>query len=448
MISLQKPRLIFMRFISPGLPQFIISHLEEQVTCLEQFFDVAVIQEPGTYDYDELCDRYRPDITMLESGTYTGAHEVRNVHANPHIPKVVFLHCDAYCRSRQYALVDVDKWEPSAIFTLSVSISSYLPTLSVDVFTWPNFANTQIFRKYELPKTVPVLFTGSQALHYPWRNRVNRAISHFYPTLQTPHFGWHNAGPAAKRMLTGEAYARLISAAWVAPACGTIANDIVRKHFEIPACGTCLITQKTPAIEAAGFRDNENCLFADEHDVIEKLDALFRDSDAVTRIAEAGYGLVAEKHTMGHRSEIFQWYQLHKRLVGEQRIIQPSPFSPLSIAGNEENKYDKPTTFDARAIDRILLRQGYKHLEDHKYAEAASKFRQCLNYHYIPEPIIGLALCALYTGKPDTAIDMLSKQMQQAIDFGSEPDAIECAYYLVALLCKGRKRRPYGGCVI
>src|SRR5207302_353288 len=119
-----------------------------------------------------------------------------------------------------------------------------------------------------------VLFTGSQAAHYPWRNRINATISQYYPTLQCPHFGWHSER-LTSRTVSGREYARLINAAMVAPTCGTIANDVVRKHFEIPACNTLLLTQQTPALEAAGFLDLTNCVFADSHNVVEKLDWLF-----------------------------------------------------------------------------------------------------------------------------------------------------------------------------
>src|SRR5262249_49359253 len=127
------------------------------------------------------------------------------------------------------------------------------------------------------------------------------------------------------------AYARLINAAKVAPTCGSISNDIVRKHLEIPACNTCLVTQRTVSLEAAGFKDLESCVFVDEQNVIERLDWLFENPDELQRITSAGQKLVEMHHTIEHRDQIFQWYNLSKQAKPGQRIIQPGPFLPLTL---------------------------------------------------------------------------------------------------------------------
>src|SRR5262249_13744146 len=138
--------------------------------------------------------------------------------------------------------------------------------------------------------------------------------------------------PSAISFFEGERYARLINSAWIAPTCGTICNELVRKHFEIPACGTCLLTQKTEGLEAAGFADFVNCVFADENDVLDKLQWLFERPEELERITKAGKELVESRHTIRQRNQVFQWYALHRKLKPGQRIVQPGPFLPLTIA--------------------------------------------------------------------------------------------------------------------
>ena len=104
-------------------------------------------------------------------------------------------------------------------------------------------------------------------------------------------------------MIFGADYARLINSSVFVPTCGTIANEVVRKHFEIPGCRTCLVTEKTPGLVAAGFSDMENCVFADEHDVLDKINHLFSNPDIIQSIADQGHSLVHGPIMAGSRSD-------------------------------------------------------------------------------------------------------------------------------------------------
>ena len=431
----KKVRLLFLRFTRPDLPAFIRLHLQEQVKCLSHHFDVTVIDHPC--DYRQLCDEYAPDLAIFESGVYVGKREVKNVFANPEIPKLGFIHCDAYCPTREYAISDMAAWGITTFFTISVSMAAYTPAIADHLFVWPNFVNPDLYHDYTVPKVIPVLFTGSQAIHYPWRNRINKIISQHYPSLQSPHFGWNEESVTA-RMLFGEQYARLISASCIAPTCGTIAEDVVRKHFEIPACNTCLVTQRTPAIEAAGFSDLANCVFAEDVDVVEKLDWLFQRPEELERITVAGRKLVESRHAMLNRDQIFQWYTLQKQLKPGKKIVQLGPFLPLTIV-DQSSRIGNGNIMSG-GIDRLLLKQGDEKLWSGNYDEAEKLYRRSLNYHEMPEPILRLAMCYLYRGNPIGAVDILSKQVQSVLEEGSEPDAVEWAYFIVALLCRGQLR--------
>ena len=436
----RKPRLLFLRFSRPDLPPFIRLHLQEQVACLSQFFDVTVINHPC--DYRQLCDKYEPHISMFESGVYVGQRDVKNVSACPEIPKLGFIHCDAYCPTREYAISDMARWGITTFFTISVSLGSYTPSIEDKLFVWPNFVNPDLYHDYRLPKVIPVLFTGSLAVHYPWRNRINKKIAQVYPSLQSPHFGW--IGPAtvraASRMVYGEQYARVINAAWVAPTCGTIANEVIRKHFEIPACNTCLITQPTPAIEAAGFKDLLNCVFSDEDDIVERLDWLFQRPDELEKIARSGRELVEKYHTIRHRDQVFQWYKLYKQLKPGQKIVQLGPFLPLTIVAEKSGV--KNSHLMSGGLDRQLLLQGDEKLWSGLYAEAETLYRRALNYHEMPEAKLRLALCYLHMGIPGRAFHILGDQIQTVLDnhVGAEPDPIEWAHLIIVLLCCGQFR--------
>lgn len=439
-----KPKLLFLRFTQPNIPSFLQRHLQEHVRCLSQQFDVTVVTDESC-DYKQLCERHEPDIAMFESGSYVGKRKVTNVTACPSVPKVGFLSCDAYCPTRKKAIADMARWEISAFFGNSVSLPSYTPSIADNFFAWPNFVIPELHRDYNFPKVIPILFTGSQAPNYPWRNRIDRIVSQRYPALHSPHFGfqWQKGKPSAWSFLEGEKYAQLINSAWIAPTCGTISNEVVRKHFEIPACNTCLLTQKTAALEAAGFVDLVNCVFADDGDVLDKLEWLFANPEELQAIITAGKKLVDSRHTIQQRNQVFEWYTLHKKLKPGQRIVQPGTFLPLTIV--DENSGIKNVHAESNGVDRLLLKQGDERLRPGKYAEAEQLYRQCLNYQQpdIPEARFRLILCLLHQGEAKAALASLREQFPShrlVNEKDIEPDPTEWAWFIIALLCRGKHR--------
>jgi hypothetical protein len=438
-----KPRLLFFRgqhnlpqFMRShdSLPPFIRSHLLQHIKCLSTFFDVCIISRDG--DYAEICDLYKPDITLVESGVYGGPPIISNTSACPGVPKIGFLNADAYCFSRSAFLSQMERWGIDTYFTISVSMLEYMPSVADKLFVWPNFVDPDIFRDYGQPKTVPVLITGSHAMHYPWRNRISRAIAQHFPSLTCPHLGWFDAR-STSRMLYDEQYARMINSSYVVPTCGTIAKEVVRKHFEIPGCNSCLITERTAALEAAGFADMQNCIFATEADVLDKLDYLFENRDVLASISRSGYLLVHSQHTLHQRNQILQWLTLHKSLQPNQRIVQTQPFGPLNIVDVRSGV----TNFHglSNGVDRALLRKGDMHLRVGNYNEAERYYLACLNYHIMPEAILGLTLCNLYKGDARRAREWISQSIAHTMEIHKavDPDAVEWAYFIIALLCQG-----------
>jgi hypothetical protein len=280
-----KPRMAFFRWTRPGLSLFLQSHVTEQLKSLEQFFEVFLIDRDC--DYGEVCDRVRPALSVFESGVYAGDRTITHTESHPEIPKLGFLHADAFDSSRAAFVADMAAWGVEWFFTTSMSMAEYTPEIAERLFVWPNAVDPEVFRDYGLTKNVPVLLTGSQARHYPWRNGISRAVAPEFITMTMPHFGW-NAEPGTGRMLQGEGYARLLNASIFVPTCGTMAKDVVRKHLEIPAAMACLVTQRTPSIAAFGFEDMVNCVFADERNVVGKLNDLLHNPDDLDRVTRAG----------------------------------------------------------------------------------------------------------------------------------------------------------------
>jgi hypothetical protein len=416
-------------------PGFIQRHAAEHLNCFRQHFDVTLVT--GDCDYQLLCETHRPDLALFESGVYSTGRRIKRVFTYPEVPKVGFCNADAYALERSVFLSDMERWGVDTFFTHSVAMAEYTPEIAKRLFVWPNFVDGQIYRDYGQEKNVPVLLTGSQATHYPWRNRIHGVITPHYPCLTTPHSGWFD-GRASTAVVHGEAYARLINAAWVAPTCGTIAKEIVRKHFEIPACRSCLVTERTNALEAAGFEDMHNAVFAEPGDVLDKLNYLFSNPEIMDQISRRGFDLVHSRHTMAQRDQLFQWFTLHRLAAPDERIVQPGPFEPLRLVPSGSGAFNRHPQSGGR--DRLLLHEGQRQLAAGRYEHAQRLFLRCLNYHVMPEPLVGLTRASLYTGNPAAAVEWITQPIKHSLAMrqAADPDPVEWSFLIRALLCQGK----------
>jgi tetratricopeptide (TPR) repeat protein len=438
-----KPVLLFFQYkYDERLPPFLLIHKQEHVKCLEEFFKVIVVQEDC--DFIEVCDRYQPDIALFESGvSHSTCKRLRitNVRGSSEVPKVALHHADAFCNAREGFISDIDHWGISTVFAISTTAGEHTPELASDLFYWPVFVDADVIRDYAAWKSIPVLATGNSSQFYPWRQAVFPLVSNRYPTLVCPHPGY-DPKPGFNQTLVGERYARTLNAAWCVPACGTVAKEAVRKHFEVPGTRSCLVTERSPALDAAGFMDMKNCIFADASDVIDKLDWLFSNQDTLSSIIDAGYELVQSKHTHKQRNQIFEWYRQNILKTPNTKIIQPNPFqSPIRV----EIESARETLHIASAGTHLqLIKEGDALFVTGRYEAAETAYRAAMNYMlWMPEPKLRAALCNLRLGDAEEARKLIYTSIEFTLnEYGAaDPDPVEWAYYIVCLLCQGEVDR-------
>jgi hypothetical protein len=438
---IQKPKLVFFQYeYDNKLPEFLLIHTREHVKCLSTFFEVTVINEDC--DYQRICDKYEPDLVLFESGVN---HEtcrrpkIENVRSCPHIPKLALHNADGFCNARAGFLSDMDHLGIDTFFSISVTAAEHTPEIDQNLFVWPTFIDPDIYRDYGCWKSIPVLFTGNRNQLYPWRQKILKAIIGNYPSLISYHPGYE---PRAKAeyLLVGEDYARTINSSWFVPTCGTVAKEVVRKHFEIPGCKACLITERSAGLISAGFADMDNCVFADEHNVADKIEYLFHNPNVLNKVINSGYLLAHSHHTIEHRDQILQWFKLKAKLKPNQRIVQTSPFEPLRIV--EERCGLRTSHIISGGFHLKLLREGDELLLRQRYDEAERCYLRCINYmRWMPEPRLRMALCELYKGNARAALSWIDEPINfilskyKAID----PDPVEWAYFVITLLCLGKE---------
>ncbi|WP_454618215.1 glycosyltransferase family protein [Bradyrhizobium cenepequi] len=436
-----KPKLLFFQYRhSKELPDFLVMHRLHQVKCLAEFFDVVVIQEDC--DYRRVCDRHEPDIALFEM--LSGAEllsvrrpEIANARSCRDIPKLAFLNADAWCDARAGFISDMEHMGIDTAFSICTTAAEHTPELADKLFVWPNFIDPDVYRDYGQAKVIPAFFTGATSTLYPWRRKIQKIVADHYPSLMSPHHGYVGRSRVG-RMMYGEAYARAINASWFVPTCGTVAKDVLRKHFEIPGCKACLITERSAALESAGFVDMRNCVFADETTVLDKLNHLLEHEEDLIRIIQAGYKFVHARHTLRQRDQILQWFHLNKKLRAGEKIVQETPFGRLAVV---DRSSDRSNHLAGQGVHLALLQQGDAALWAGDYPRAGALYRRSSNYiPWMPEPNLRLALFELYRGDAKAAHARITELIRYVtVEYkAADPDPVEWAYLIVSLLCLGR----------
>jgi hypothetical protein len=438
-----KPKLVLFPYkYSTNLPDFVRMHRQHQVKCLSESFEVVIVQ--GDCDYEQACAEHRPDLALFEmlgDNDIVAARKpvIKNVAKVQTIPKVALINADSFSGAWAGFISDMERWGIETAFSICTTAAEHIPEIADNVFAWPNYVDTEIYRDYGQPKVIPVLFTGATSEAYPWRREIYKVVSEVYPSLRCPHHGY-TSRITSFRMMYGEAYARTINASWVVPACGTVAMEVLRKHFEIPACKACLITESSPGLVAAGFRDMKNCVFANADDILEKLDYLFQHPEEIERITAAGHQLVHSRHTYKQRDQIYQWFMLHKSLKPGQKIVQPNLFEPPIVV--EESYALSDSRVSSNGVHLTLFSQGEAKLWAREYFQARALFVRSSNYvpWGLPKAKFHMALCDLYMGNANAAYAWLITSVHYILAryHAIDPDPVEWAYCIIALLALGK----------
>ncbi|MEA5163212.1 glycosyltransferase [Cereibacter johrii] len=440
----RKPRLLFFQWDhSPnaGLSAHMIKHMNDHVLCLSTQFEVIVVNRDC--DYRAACDRYRPDMALFESGFQTFVSrrpQISNVRGCDDIPKAILHNADSWSDCRSGLLSDMDAWGIDTIFAIATTAAEYMPTVKEKLFVWPNFINPAIFRDYGIEKTVPVMLSGKAHEQYPWRQQVFPLISRMIPCLVLPAFD--DCSGLAHRTLSGEGYARALNASRLSLTCGTMAREVVRKHFEIPGARACLVCEESDGLKDAGFRHMENCAFADAGNVLDVVDSLLGDPERLERITQAGYELVQSRHTLAHRPQIRQWLELQGRRAPGEEIAQLGPFGDLVL--RPAPRPAETLTPTARSLDRAVLREASEALAADDLVRARAAYEQALRYvRYLPEAHFGLGLCDLMEGHAAAGARRFAGLVEAAtVDYGAaDPDPVDWAWFLLALAASGQPRR-------
>jgi hypothetical protein len=371
-----KPKVLFYRPPDDVFGGRVYDYLfKPKDRILQQFFDVEFAHDQSSLIKHLRHDDYAMIILYILAECKKNAYSVKVINylnSNP-AAKLLLYNTDAHSAGNYYVEHIAKEINLTAVLSCEPVVEAYFK-FSVPTFYWMWSVDPNAF-VYE-NKTYDLFISSRNSNrpgYYSWRFENGRHISDKFPkSLSSTNDTW-------------SVYQKKLASCRFSYTCGSSNNTIVQKHLEIPASGTCLITEETSLVRMMGFEDGVNCVVGSGALLMEKLDNLQISPDKVTSITDAGRRLVLERHTHAHRTQILELFNLIRANENLRNYYQPNPFDSIIRKDRTEcltprwleespprdleaisewinsDELDKPQRFDKL---RYYLKEGHPKLLD------------------------------------------------------------------------------------
>lgn len=294
------------------------------LTSFQRRFNLVLVEEDC--DLAALCDRHAPDLIVFR-GAYSAPHRrisVANAHTNRQIPRVALALPDCFCTSRIPNFQDMEAWG-CEVWMAPTSFAEQTPEAASRTFGMPLIFDDQMCIDRGGERDIPIWTVGALSRDRPWRVRTVENLGARFPdkVQSSPHPGY---GQQVKQGLVGEDFFRAMSRARLSLTDGTIFRALVRKHLEIPACGTVLLTEPMECLAEYGFVDMQNCVIGDGDALMDKVELLMKDDDLRQAIGRAGHDLVHSRHGASQSDFLYNWFMAWRSLRPGQTLVQHGLF--------------------------------------------------------------------------------------------------------------------------
>ena len=427
---------------------------------LTEGFETAVIYSTNFSDdsrinMKEAVEIYQPDLIMYcpvgESHTMDSIKQAipENLEAYPEIPRVSSINFDRISPLFSAGMMLAKELNSQANFATSI-INGEFDWLPVSTYYLPqSFAvNNNVFKDYRQKKEFTLGLFGSGYFNdtfYPWRQKVVEKVLGKYPLVHFPQ-PYHTGRKHIEfPRVVGENYSRMINRCQFSLVCGSVVNTILAKHFEVPASGTCLLTEDSKFLREHGFIDGENCVCVTPDNVEKKIDYYLTNLDLLAEITEAGRRFVVERYCFDPpMNNVLNWFKVWKECGENEEVVQTGIFEFQAVVEGD-------TSISRLQKDPDILRQfcdqGFAFLQRGEISQAQKCFADTLAIvGYEPLGRLGMALVNIFSGNAGKGLQYLDatfahEHYQGAL--GNYHDPVELAYYIIATICAGDKGRAY-----
>lgn len=177
------------------------------------------------------------------------------------------------------------------------------PEFSDRVKWFPHFVNTDIFKDYGLKKDIDWLMMGKLAFYYPLRVSMYETMKDMPGFVYHKHPGYRDVNDNEEtEVFVGERYAREINRAKMFLTDGTYHDYPIIKYYEVLACKTLLLAPASQELADLGFIPGVHFVAVNEDNFLERALYYLKHEEERQKIAEQGYRMVHEKHSVAVRA--------------------------------------------------------------------------------------------------------------------------------------------------
>ncbi|NMN68711.1 glycosyltransferase [Rhizobium sp. 57MFTsu3.2] len=388
--------------------------VDEWIYALAHHCEVSVVDRD--FDFKAVCDELQPDFVIF-SAVHSGRPlrlSITNIHTYPEIPRALYFNCDPHDPMRPLTLSALTEYGIDTIFCFGLEHLQHMPELSqFACFVIPKFVDPEIFHDYNLEKIIPVNIMSGHLFpsFYPWRAKLTHEIQHFFPTLIYTHPGYRLQDRRPFEVRDAR-YAQLISQSYFSAADTTRLDYVVRKHLEIPACGTVLLAPDSDRLKEYGFVDMQNCIMGSGKELYQKINEVSKDLDLYSDIRKKGYELVHSRYTRQAWTYIADWYECRRAVRSGEVVRQINWFGKFEIVPMQSPSVvfvnaavpDSPMSAVLRSARSAILEGG-------DFKEVAQTLRELSTWiSHIAEPWVLLGIISLLEGDAGEAAILLSRR--------------------------------------
>ncbi|MEO7934263.1 MAG: glycosyltransferase [Chthoniobacterales bacterium] len=433
------PRLLFVTGSTSGIEEyFYLSGVLPWVDGLRHHFQVEVVA--AAQDVIPAAERFAPDLVLFFGAKYKLLYDgpAHNFQTLLGIPIAALTLMDGHSPAKQPFFEHAWRLGVEAVFTIDTGMREMAGDFAEQVFYCPWFVNEDMCRDFGEKKVIPVALIGDGFVstgkdwRYPWRRNVAARLREAFPVFSSPR-----PTRGYSHRMVGEAYARMLNRSSIALACGASRHIFMKKDLEIPASRSCLLTEPNDTLIHLGFRDMENCVFAEPDNVVEKCRHLLDHPDALQKITDRGRAFVLERHSAKARRVIADWLELRNQKKPGERIIQPDVMNRLELVPAESARTS--ILLSSHAPFTVAMREASEAWRRDDFATcqtAATAATDLLSFTI--EPLLLLAYAALKKGDATEALQPLRTIILRCIQWGAaNPDPLVWAAYLLGLHLSG-----------
>ena len=443
-MTVPRPKILCIRpRPNPDCATVLHGVVDEWVATLALHAEVETIDHD--FDLAEVAARVQPDLLLFDSIHWGRPHRLAIAHADacPEVPRALFLNSDPHDPMRPLTMAMVGAYGIDTIFCMGTEDLAQMNELRwATCFILPKFVDAAVFRDHGGERPIPVTIISGHLFpaFYPWRAQVTEEIQRVIPTLVYPHPGYAK-GAHNPFEIRDEAYARMLSRSQFCITDTTRLDYVVRKHVEIPAAGSVLVSPPSQALADYGFVDMENCILgAAGPELYSRIVRVASDPQLYERIRASGHRLVHERYTRAQWTHILDWLACRQALKPGESVQQqgvfgrfaavPAGAGAVSVAGLEV--HDNPMAERLRAARVALLHDG-------DLIAAANGLRECMGWvGHVAEPWFMMGVIAMAVGNHADAAEWLGQRARvqggQGAGLGLF-DPCEIAWLLLLAYC-------------